>query len=98
MSDGLPPVVTQYEVFRNERDALAFFFYRQPELDRMPEAGPFWFSIRDSSIHAGSEDHFAIFENLSTDLIETARQRGVIMLVEFEDQAAMRCTPCYLAA
>lgn len=97
MEDRFNPVVSEYEVFKNERDALAFFFYRHPTLDDNPAEGPFWFSIHHDNITAGTESHHAIFENVSGDVLDTARQRGVIMLVEFENQQPMRCTPCYLS-
>jgi hypothetical protein len=95
-----PPssVVHEYEVFKNERNALAFFFYRQPSLDDTVETGPFWFSIQDNNrIVAGTEYSFAIFDDVQESIINTAKQRGVIMLVEFENQQPMRCTPCYLS-
>ena len=94
MTDG---VVQEYEVFKNGRDALAFFFYRQPSLDDTPEEGPFWFSVQGDAIRAGSESSHAIFEGVSRSVIDTAKKRGVIMLVEFENQQPMRCTPCYLS-
>lgn len=91
------PVVQEYEVFKNAKDALAFFFYHQKSLDDNPASGPFWFSIKDSKITAGTEKNYAIFEGLKTDVIDVARKRGVIMLVEFENQQPIRCTPCYLS-
>lgn len=97
MAEGASPVVPEYEVFKNERNALAFFFYRHPTLDDNPEEGPFWFTIRDGRIVAGTETHNAIFEDVNPNILDTARQRGVIMLVEFENQQPMRCTPCYLS-
>jgi hypothetical protein len=90
-------VVSEYEVFKNERNALAFFFYRHPTLDRNPEDGPFWFSIAQDKIVAGTEQNHAVFEGVTPTIVDTARQRGVIMLVEFENQQPMRCTPCYLS-
>ena len=56
MAEGMNPVVPEYEVFKNERDALAFFFYKHPTLDGNPEEGPFWFAIRDDRIVASVED------------------------------------------
>lgn len=91
------PVVAEYEVFKNAKNALAFFFYRQTSLDNAPEEGPFWFTIQDNRIVAGTEDSYAVFEQVNPDILDTARQRGVIMLVEFENQQPMRCTPCYLS-
>lgn len=91
------PVVQEYEVFKNERDAVAFFFYRHPTLDNNAEEGPFWFSINDNNITAGTETGHAIFQGVNPDILDRARQRGVIMLVEFEDQQPVRCTPCYLS-
>lgn len=97
MSEDINPVVTEYEVFRNDRNALAFFFFRHPSLDKNPEEGPFWFTVQDSRIVAGTENHYAVFESVGQSVLDTARQRGVIMLVEFENQQPMRCTPCYLS-
>lgn len=90
-------VVSDYEVFKNDKNALAFFFYRHPILDNASADGPFWFSINGGKITAGTEDHQAVFENVKPDLLETARRRGVIMLVEFEGEDPVRCTPCYLS-
>lgn len=91
-------IVPEHEVFKNNKDALAFFFYHQASLDGNAEEGPFWFRIEDnSSIIAGTEKHYAVFEDLTPAIIDTARQRGVIMLVEFENQQPFRCTPCYLS-
>jgi hypothetical protein len=91
------PVVSEYEVFKNERNALAFFFYRHAPLDNTPEEGPFWFTINDNRILAGTGENHAIFESVEQDVLDTARTRGVIMLVEFENQQPVRCTPCYLS-
>ncbi|MBI1215093.1 MAG: hypothetical protein GC185_04650 [Alphaproteobacteria bacterium] len=96
-ADNAAAVVSEYEVFKNGRNALAFFFYRHPTLDNNPEEGPFWFTISDNSIVAGTEAHYAVFGDVGQNIIATARQRGVIMLVEFEDQQPVRCTPCYLS-
>lgn len=90
-----PAVVNEYEVFRNEKNALAFFFYKQPQLDALSNDGPYWFQIDGNRIVAGSENHQAAFQDMSADLLSVARERGVIMLVEFEDQQPVRCTPCY---
>ncbi len=89
--------VSEYEVFKNERDALAFFFFRQPDLDPNPAEGPFWFTIEDNKILAGTAEHHALFEDIAADVIDTARQRGTIMMIEFEDKQPVRCTPCYLS-
>lgn len=91
------PVVAEYEVFKNNKNALAFFFYRHESLDNTAEEGPFWFSVQDSRIVAGTEEHYAVFEDVSPNILDAAKQRGVIMLVEFENQQPMRCTPCYLS-
>jgi hypothetical protein len=96
MAEG-SPVVPEYEVFKNAKNALAFFLYRHPSLDGAAEEGPFWFAIQDSRIIAGTEESYAVFESVSTDVLDVARQRGVIMLVEFENQQPLRCTPCYLS-
>lgn len=92
------PVVQtpEYEVFRNEKNALAFFLYRQGALDHLSNDGPFWFQIDGNRILAGTEHHQTIFEGMSEELLNVARSRGVIMLVEFENQQPKRCTPCYL--
>ena len=90
-------VIAEYEVFKNDKNALAFFFYKHPALDGNPAEGPFWFSIRDGRIVAGTEQHHAVFENVTENILTVARQRGVIMLMEFENQQPVRCTPCYLS-
>ncbi len=89
--------LTDYEVFKNEQNALAFFFFHQPVLDQNPAEGPFWFSIRDTSILAGTEEHHVVFAGVKRDIIDIARQRGVIMMMEFKGQEPVRCTPCYLS-
>lgn len=86
----------EYEVFRNGKNALAFFLYRQGALDQLSNDGPYWFQITRDAIIAGSETYQTRFENLDTELLSVARERGVIMLVEFENQVPLRCTPCYL--
>lgn len=86
----------EYEVFRNEKNALAFFMYRQGTLDAMGNDGPFWFQIDGDRIIAGSERHQTLFEGMNAELLGVAKERGVIMLVEFENQQPIRCTPCYL--
>lgn len=97
MAQANQSVVSEYEVFKNGRNALAFFFYKHPTLDGNPEEGPFWFTIQENRIIAGTELHYAIFEDVSQGILDTARQRGVIMMVEFENQQPVRCTPCYLS-
>ncbi|MFH1157826.1 MAG: hypothetical protein V1721_02925 [Pseudomonadota bacterium] len=96
VSQGKGHVVQEYEVFKNERNALAFFFFQHPVLDQNPPVGPFWFSLRNDSIVAGTESHSVVFEEVTSDILGIAKQRGVIMLVEFENQNPTRCTPCYL--
>ena len=96
ISQGEGNVVQEYEVFKNERDALAFFFFHHPVLDNNPQVGPFWFSLRSDGIVAGTESYSVVFEDLKSDILGIAKQRGVIMLVEFENQNPLRCTPCYL--
>jgi len=91
------PIVSEYEVFQNGRSALAFFFYHQASLDENAEEGPFWFTIDGQRIIAGTEDSYAVFESVEKSVIDTAKKRGVIMLVEFENQQPFRCTPCYLS-
>jgi hypothetical protein len=90
-------VIPEYEVFKNEKDALAFFFFRQPELDQNPQEGPFWFTVENNRIAAGTPGHHAVFGGVQPEIIDIAKQRGVIMLVEFEGQQPVRCTPCYLS-
>ena len=89
-------VINEYEVFRNANNALGFFFYKNETLDQAPKEGPFWFEIQSKKIVAGSDSAKAVFEGVSDDVLSTARERGVIMLVEFQDNQAVRCTPCYL--
>lgn len=91
-------LVAEHEVFRNNRNAVAFFFYHQLSLDANPEEGPFWFKIQDDKrIIAGTSKAYAILEGLEPDVVAMAKQRGVIMLVEFENQQPYRVTPCYLS-
>ena len=98
MSAVAEPVIAEYEVFKNERNALAFFFYKTPVLDGSNDEGPFWFSIHDNNrIVAGTEKNHAIFPDVTPDVVDIARDRGVIMLVEFEEQHPVRCTPCYFS-
>src|ERR1700733_11355763 len=89
--------VKDYEVFKNEYNSLAFFFYHNPVLDQNAAEGPFWFSVHDSKVLAGTAEHHVIFADVKQDIIDTARQRGVIMIMEFEGQTPVRCTPCYLS-
>lgn len=90
-------VVPEYEVFKNDKNALAFFFARLPSLDQNPTEGPFWFTIENNRIAAGARNHRAVFEGVRQDVIDIAKQRGVIMMMEFENQQPVRCTPCYLS-
>jgi hypothetical protein len=97
-STGPSPVVAEHEIFKNEKNALAFFFYHSPLLDKNAEEGPFWFTIQNNNkIIAGTSKAYAAFEDIKPEIIATAKQRGVIMLVEFENQQPFRCTPCYLS-
>jgi hypothetical protein len=89
--------VAEYEVFKNDKNALAFFFSRHPVLDQNPPTGPFWFTIEGRSIMAGTAEHHAAFDDVQPDILAIAKQRGVIMMVEFENQQPMRCTPCYFS-
>jgi|GEM_PF-863720 hypothetical protein len=90
------PVVPEYEIFKNNNNAVAFFMNRQPSLDTAAEEGPFWFTIHeDKNIIAGSETGQAFFPDVTADVLEISKQRGVILLVEFENQQPVRCTPCY---
>jgi len=91
-------VIQDYEVFSNDKNALAFFFYHHPALDNNPQEGPFWFSIHEDSILAGTQEHYVVFPGVTAEIIEVARQRGVLMMMEFEGQEPVRCTPCYLSA
>ena len=72
ISQGEGNVVQEYEVFKNKRDALAFFFFHQPVLDKNPLIGPFWFSLKKDSIVAGTEIHSVVFK----DFIATVREEG----------------------
>lgn len=95
---GPNPVVAEHEIFKNDKNALAFFFYHSPVLDKNAEEGPFWFTIQnENKIVAGTSAAYAVFEGIKPEVIATAKQRGVIMLVEFENQQPFRCTPCYLS-
>lgn|SRR3989304_733757 len=94
---GEDSTVAEYEVFKNDKNALAFFFSRHPALDQNPATGPFWFTVQDDRIIAGTSDHHATFEDVQPDIINIAKQRGVIMMIEFENQQPVRCTPCYFS-
>lgn len=85
----------EYEVFRNGKNALAFFLYRQGALDNLSNDGPYWFQIDGNRIVAGDAAHKISFDDLAADILSVSRERGVIMLVEFENQQPVRCTPCY---
>ena len=90
-------LVPEYEVFKNDNNAIAFFLSRQEAADLAGDAGPFWFSVHEgTNIVAGSENAQIYLSNVSESVIETAQARGVILLIEFEDQKPLRCTPCYL--
>ena len=89
-------VVQEYEVFKNDKNALAFFFYHEPELDQNPVDGPFYFIIDGNNIVAGTKEYNIVLEKLTPEIIEIARQRGNLLLMEFENQQPMRATPCYL--
>ncbi|MDD9900457.1 MAG: hypothetical protein OXT65_05725 [Alphaproteobacteria bacterium] len=95
-SGGISPRVNEYEIFINQKNALAFFMNRSPILDENPEEGPFWFVIDKQRIIAGTADAYAVFEEIEERLLDVARRRGVITLVEFQDQQPYRITPCYL--
>lgn len=90
--------IAEYEVFKNDKNALAFFFHKQDALDANAKEGPFWFSVQNGSIRAGTEAHHVHFEDVKPEILDIARNRGVIMLMEFDGQKPVRCTPCYLAA
>mgnify|MGYP000695637209 CR=1 FL=1 len=94
--DGSEAVVSEYEVFKNDNNAIAFFLSRQEAADLTGDAGPFWFSVHEgANIIAGSETAQVYLSNVSEKVIETALERGVILLIEFENQKPVRCTPCY---
>ncbi len=90
-------VISEYEVFKNEKNALSFFFAHQSALDSNPTEGPFWFNVNGNKISAGTRDHHAVFEDVQSDIIQVAKKRGVVMLVEFENREPVRCTPCYFS-
>ncbi len=93
-----PIVVTDYEVFTNDKNAIAFFMLRHPALDDNQEKGPFLFAVQDdTSIVLGTEEHHAILPNVDPSVIKTLRERNALLLVEFEEQVPFRCTPCYLS-
>lgn len=90
-------LVEDYEVFKNEKEALAFFFYHQPELDQNNPDGPFLFVVEGNNILAGTKEHHITISEVSQEVIEIAKNRGNLLLMEFEDQQPVRATPCYLA-
>ena len=91
-------LVEDYEIFTNDRNAVAFFLLRHPALDDNREKGPFLFAVQDNdTVIVGTEAHHAIFPNVAQDVINAIKERNAILLVEFENQAPFRCTPCYLS-
>ena len=91
-----PAFVTEYEVFTNDGQALTFFMNRHPRLDAKESAGPFFFAVQGDKIVAGTEKNHVIFDGVEPDILATSRERGVILLIEFENRKPIRCTPCYL--
>ena len=93
------PVVPEYEVFKNDNNAVAFFINRQEAVDTAGDEGPYFFVVSEGkNIVAGSENGQVFFADVASDVIETAVMRGVLLMVEFEDQKPIRCTPCYYMA
>lgn len=97
-SDDLPTQVPEYEVFTNDGNALTFFMNRHSVLDNLAASGeaPTLFTISGTTITAGTHQHHVFFADLEPELLATAKERGVILLIEFEDKKPLRCTPCYL--
>ena len=87
-------IVPEYEVFINDANALTFFMNRHPEFD-MKSDGPFFFIVNNDKITAGTTQNHVIFSGVETDILSTAQERGVILLIEFENRRPIRCTPCY---
>mgnify|MGYP000947200050 CR=1 FL=1 len=94
---AMATVIPEYEVFKNGRNALAFFFAREAALDANVTEGPFWFTVEGDRILAGTGACHAVFEDVRPDVIDTAESRGVILMVEFENKQPVRCTPCYFS-
>lgn len=93
------PVVPEYEVFRNDNNAVAFFMNRQQSVDTAGDDGPYFFNVHEGkNIVAGSENGQVFFADVAEDVIEAAVTRGVLLMVEFEEQKPIRCTPCYYMA
>ncbi len=88
-------LVKEYEVFNNAKDAIAFFLFHQENLDNNSKTGPFYFTIDGDSIIAGTKEFYATSGGVNPDVIKIAKERGVIMLMEFEGENPIRCTPCY---
>lgn len=98
-SESADPVVPEYEVFKNDNNAVAFFLNRQEAVDTAGDDGPFFFVVHEGkNIVAGGENGQVFFADVADDVIETAVTRGVLLMVEFEDQKPIRCTPCYYMA
>lgn len=97
-TDDLPAQVSEYEVFTNDGNALTFFMNRHSVLDALAASGetPALFTISGTTITAGTHNHHVFFADLDPPLLATASERGVILLIEFEDKKPLRCTPCYL--
>ena len=93
------PIASEYEVFVNKQNALSFFMHRHPSLDDAEDSGPFWFAVHNNdTIVAGTEENYTIFPTVSKEVIDIAIQRKIILIIEFENQKAIRCTPCYLSS
>ena len=93
-----PFIVEDYEVFTNDRNAVAFFMMRHEALDENREKGPFLFALQgEDTLIVGTEEHHAIFPNVKKSVIDSIKQRNAMLLVEFENQQPFRCTPCYLS-
>ncbi len=89
-------LVKEYEVFNNAKDAIAFFLFHQESLDKNSKNGPFYFTIEgENSIVAGTKEFYATSTGVKPEVIAKAKARGVIILMEFEGDTPVRCTPCY---
>jgi len=88
-------LVEEYEIFTNDKGAIAFYFYKQDVLDNNNPAGPFIFTVHENNLFAGTKEHYVTFPEVKTEIIEKAKERGNLVLMEFEDKQPVRATPCY---
>lgn len=88
-------LVEEYEIFTNDKEVVAFYFYKQEVLDNNNPEGPFVFTVHENNLYAGTKEHYVTFPDVTDEFIDKAKRRGNILLMEFENQKPVRATPCY---